>query len=275
MSGSCSGRCSHFRRESDSEAFRAGSRTGNTFASRDEIRYFSCEMTPPTATQAMRILVVEDNPKVALMIKDGLEGEHYLVDTVPDGKGGLRSAQTGNYDLLIVDVMLPALSGLELTRSYRKSGGTTPILMLTARTATEDKVAGLDSGADDYLTKPFAFAELLARIRSLFRRGVLDKTTLLKFADLELDTVSHKANRAGTPIDLTAKEYALLEFFLRNKGSVLSRSIISEHIWDYSFDTGTNLIDVYINHLRAKIESGFTGKLIHTVRGVGYVLRKE
>ena len=232
-------------------------------------------MTTPGPILPMRILVVEDNPKVALMIQDGLIGEKYRVDTVPDGKEGLRMAQSGYYNLLIVDVMLPGLSGLELTSAYRKWGGKTPILMLTAKTATEDKVAGLDSGADDYLTKPFAFAELLARIRSLFRRGVLDKTTLLTFADLELDTVSHKAKRAGKPIDLTAKEYALLEFFLRNRGSVLSRSIISEHIWDYSFDTGTNLIDVYINHLRAKIETGCPGKLIHTVRGVGYVLRKE
>ena len=223
----------------------------------------------------MRILVVEDNPKVASMLQDGLRGEKYDVDTVPDGAEGLRQAREGNYDLLIVDVMLPGMNGFELTKSYRNAGGTTPILMLTAKTATEDKVAGLDSGADDYITKPFAFAELLARMRSLFRRGVLDKTTILTFADLELDTVSHKAKRAGKPIDLTAKEYALLEFFLRNKGSVLSRSIISEHIWDYSFAPGTNLIDVYINHLRAKIENGFSGKLIHTVRGVGYVLRKE
>jgi DNA-binding response OmpR family regulator len=232
-------------------------------------------MNSSGSTQAMRILVVEDNPKVASMLQDGLRGEKYDVDTVPDGAEGLRQARAGNYDLLIVDVMLPGMNGFELTKSYRNAGGTTPILMLTAKTATEDKVVGLDSGADDYLTKPFAFAELLARMRSLFRRGVLDKTTLLKYADLELDTVSHKAKRDGKPIDLTAKEYALLEFFLRNKGSVLSRSIISEHIWDYSFDTGTNLIDVYINHLRAKIETGFAGKLIHTVRGVGYVLRKE
>jgi DNA-binding response OmpR family regulator len=179
------------------------------------------------------------------------------------------------FDLVIIDVMLPGKSGLDVCRELRQRGKDIAVLMLTAKSQLVDRVVGLKLGADDYLTKPFAFAELLARIRSLFRRGVLDKTTLLKFADLELDTVSHKANRAGTPIDLTAKEYALLEFFLRNKGSVLSRSIISEHIWDYSFDTGTNLIDVYINHLRAKIESGFTGKLIHTVRGVGYVLRKE
>ncbi|HUI08916.1 MAG TPA: response regulator transcription factor, partial [Bacteroidota bacterium] len=179
------------------------------------------------------------------------------------------------YDLLIVDVMLPRMNGLQLTTSYRRSGGSTPILMLTAKTSTEDKVSGLDSGADDYLTKPFAFAELLARIRSLLRRGALEKSTVLTIADLELDTITHKAKRAGRTIDLTAKEYALLEFFLRNKERVLSRSIISEHIWEYNFDTGTNLIDVYINHLRSKIESGFDGKLIHTVRGVGYALREE
>ncbi|HTY59276.1 MAG TPA: response regulator transcription factor [Bacteroidota bacterium] len=232
-------------------------------------------MTEPATTQATRVLVIEDNPKVARMLHRGLTDEKYAVDTVPDGKEGLTMAQAGNYDLLIVDVMLPGMNGFELTKSYRNSGGTTPILMLTAKTATDDKVAGLDSGADDYLTKPFAFSELLARMRSLFRRGGLDKNTILTFADLELDTVSHKAKRSGKPIELTAKEYALLEFFLRNQGSVLSRSIISEHIWDYSFDTGTNLIDVYINHLRAKIEAGFPGKLIHTVRGVGYVLREE
>jgi len=199
----------------------------------------------------MRILVVEDEKKVARFIQAGLEEENYEVETAPDGE-----------------------SGLQLTASYRRSGGSTPILMLTAKASTEDKVSGLDSGADDYLTKPFAFAELLARIRSLQRRGALEKSTILTIADLELDTVSHKAKRAGRTIDLTAKEYALLEFFLRNKERVLSRSIISEHIWEYNFDTGTNLIDVYINHLRSKIESGFDGKLIHTVRGVGYALRE-
>jgi DNA-binding response OmpR family regulator len=147
--------------------------------------------------------------------------------------------------------------------------------MLTAKTATEDKVAGLDSGADDYLTKPFAFAELLARVRSLLRRGTLEKTTMLSVADLELDMVTHRARRAGRAIDLTAKEYALLEYFMRNKDRVLSRTIISEHIWDYNFDTGTNLIDVYVSHLRTKIDSSHERKLIHTVRGVGYVMREE
>jgi DNA-binding response OmpR family regulator len=148
-------------------------------------------------------------------------------------------------------------------------------LMLTAKSATEDKVIGLDSGADDYLTKPFAFAELLARVRSLLRRGAIEKSTILKIADLELDTVTHKAKRGGKTIELTAKEYSLLEYFLRNKDRVLSRTIISEHIWDYNFDTGTNIIDVYINHLRNKIDSGSSKKLIHTVRGVGYVMKEE
>jgi DNA-binding response OmpR family regulator len=184
-------------------------------------------------------------------------------------------AETQAYDLVILDVMLPGMNGIEVTRRLRAKAITAPILMLTAKTATEDKVAGLDSGADDYLTKPFAFAELLARVRSLLRRGSLEKSAVLSIADLELDTITHKARRASRAIDLTAKEYALLEYFLRNKDRVLSRTIISEHIWDYNFDTGTNLIDVYISHLRNKIDSGFERKLIHTVRGVGYVMREE
>jgi len=222
----------------------------------------------------MRILIVEDEKKVARFIQQGLEEERYAVEIAQDGEEGLRKAKAGEFELLIVDVMMPKMSGLELTRTYRQGGGSAPILMLTAKIATDDKVAGLDSGADDYLTKPFAFAELLARVRSLLRRGTLEKSTMLSVADLELDTVSHKARRGGLTIDLTAKEYALLEFFLRNKERVLSRTIISEHIWAYNFDTGTNLIDVYVNHLRSKIDSGFGIKLIHTVRGVGYVLRE-
>ena len=223
----------------------------------------------------MRILVVEDEKKVARFIQQGLEEEHYTVDVAYDGEKGLQQAESQDYDLLVLDVMLPKRSGIELTRSYRAGGKTTPILMLTAKTTTDDKVAGLDSGADDYLTKPFAFAELLARVRSLLRRGAKEKSTILTIADLELDTVLHKAKRSTRSIELTAKEYALLEYFLRNKERVLSRTIISEHIWDYNFDTGTNLIDVYINHLRNKIDSGFEKKLIHTVRGVGYVMREE
>jgi heavy metal response regulator len=223
----------------------------------------------------MRILVVEDEKKVARFIQQGLEEEHYAVDICHDGTEGLTLAETGSFDVIILDVMLPGKDGFEITRELRAERVTTPILMLTAKTATEDKVAGLDSGADDYLTKPFAFAELLARVRSLLRRGTQEKTTQLTAADLELDTISHRARRGGKTIELTAKEYALLEFLLRNKDRVLSRTIIAEHIWDYHFDTGTNLIDVYINHLRNKVDTGFDLKLIHTVRGVGYVLKEE
>jgi DNA-binding response OmpR family regulator len=223
----------------------------------------------------MRILVVEDERKVARFIQQALEEERHAVEIAYDGERGLTLAGSQEYDLLILDVMLPKKNGLDITREYRSQRRTTPILMLTAKTATEDKVAGLDCGADDYLTKPFAVAELLARVRSLLRRGGAEKPTVLKASDLELDTVSHKAKRAGHPIELTAKEYALLEYLLRNKGRVLSRSVIAEHIWDYHFDTGTNLIDVYINHLRNKIDSGFPAKLLHTVRGVGYVIREE
>jgi DNA-binding response OmpR family regulator len=222
----------------------------------------------------MRILVVEDEKKVARFIQQGLEDEHYTVDVAFDGEEGLRASEAGGYDLLIYDVMMPKMNGLDLTRAYRRNGGVSPILMLTAKISTDDKVAGLDSGADDYLTKPFAFAELLARVRSLLRRGTIEKATVLTAADLELDTVTHKARRGGREIELTAKEYALLEFFLRNKDRTLSRTIISEHIWEYHFDTGTNLIDVFVNHLRNKVDSGYPLKLLHTVRGVGYILRE-
>jgi heavy metal response regulator len=223
----------------------------------------------------MRILVVEDEKKVARFIQQGLEEEHYTVDVAHDGESGLQMAESEHYDLLILDIMLPKKSGLELIKEFRERGGAVPALMLTAKAATEDKVAGLDSGADDYLTKPFAFAELLARVRSLLRRSSKEKSTLLAMADLELDTVTHRAKRADRTIELTAKEYALLEYFLRNRDRVLSRTIIAEHIWDYNFDTGTNIIDVYVNHLRNKIENAGEKKLIHTVRGVGYVMKEE
>jgi heavy metal response regulator len=223
----------------------------------------------------VRILVVEDEKKVAQFITQALEEEEYTVDVAHDGEQGLALAQAQKYDVIVLDVMLPRMSGLEVMREFRVHSGSTPTLMLTAKTAVEDRVAGLDSGADDYLTKPFAVAELLARIRSLLRRGTMDKTTLLTIADLELDTVSHRARRGGVDIELTAKEYALLEFFLRNRGRVLSRTSISEHIWRYNFDTGTNIIDVYVNHLRNKIDEGFEPRLIHTVRGVGYVMKEN
>ncbi len=223
----------------------------------------------------MHILVIEDERKVARLIQKGLEEEAYAVDVAHDGERGLSMSETHQYDLLIVDVMLPKMNGMELVQVIRSRKGKTPILMLTAKATIEDKVAGLDSGADDYLTKPFAFEELLARVRSLLRRGAQQKSTILAIADLELDTVTHKAKRGGRTIELTAKEYALLDYFLQNKDRVLTRSAISEHIWDYNFDTGTNIIDVYINHLRNKVDNNFDKKLIHTVRGVGYVLKEE
>jgi len=226
------------------------------------------------ADRFMRILLVEDEKKVAKFIQQGLEEEHYAVDVAHDGEKGLQMALNENYDVLILDVMLPKMNGLDLIKTVRAKHKTTPTLMLTAKTATEDKVAGLDSGADDYLTKPFAFEELVARVRSLLRRGAQEKSTILKVADLELDTVTHKAKRMNKTIELTAKEYSLLEYFMRNKERVLSRTIIAEHIWDYNFDTGTNIIDVYVNHLRNKVDDGFERKLIHTVRGVGYVMKE-
>jgi heavy metal response regulator len=224
---------------------------------------------------AMTILVVEDEKKVSSLIRKGLEEEEYAVEVAQDGEKGFQLASTGRYDLLILDVMLPRKDGFTIVRDLRAAGTMTPVLMLTARTSTDDKVQGLDSGADDYLTKPFAFEELLARVRSLLRRGALDRAGVLAIADLELDPVTRKARRAGRSIDLTAKEFALLEFFLRNKERVLTRAAIAEKIWDYTFDTGTNIIDVYINHLRNKIDSGFDRKLIHTVRGVGYLLKED
>jgi heavy metal response regulator len=223
----------------------------------------------------MRILVIEDEKKVLKFLKQGLEEEHYTVDSVGDGEAGYQAALTGNYDLLILDILLPKKDGITLLRELRAKHINTPVLMLTAKTSIEDKVEGLDAGADDYLTKPFSFAELLARVRSLLRRGASEKSTMLKVADLHLDTVAHKAKRGERMIELTGKEYALLEYFMRNMNRVLTRTLISEHIWNYNFDTGTNVIDVYINHLRSKIDDGFDKKLLHTVRSVGYVLKDE
>ncbi|MGA9117236.1 MAG: response regulator transcription factor [Bacteroidota bacterium] len=222
-----------------------------------------------------RILVVEDEKKVARFVRRALEEEEYEVDVAHDGEQGLAMATAGSYDLIILDVMLPRMDGMEVMRALRGRHTAIPTLMLTAKTATEDKVAGLDSGADDYLTKPFAVVELLARVRSLLRRGGRDRGTILSVADLELDTVKHVARRGGRIIELTAKEYALLEFLLRNKGRVVNRSSIAERIWNYTFDPGTNIIDVYVNHLRNKIDGGTDRKLIHTVRGVGYGIREE
>ena len=218
----------------------------------------------------MRILVVEDEQKVARFLKKGLEAEGYEVVTASDGKAGEKLARTEIYDLILLDVLLPKKDGFEVLRDLRKDEIRIPILMLTARSTTEDIVGGLDQGADDYLTKPFAFTELLARIRSLMRRGTVK--TRLKYSDLSLDTITHRANRSERVIELTAREYALLEYFIRNRGKLITREELSREIWGYNFDPGTNVVDVYVNHLRKKIDTDFELKLLQTERGKGYYL---
>ncbi|HET6371598.1 MAG TPA: response regulator transcription factor [Nitrospiria bacterium] len=221
----------------------------------------------------MRFLVVEDEEKVARFVRRALEEEHYAVDLAGDGESALEQIEVIPYDLIILDLTLPKKGGLELLHLLRQRGNKIPVLILTARTSVEDRVKGLDLGADDYLVKPFAIAELLARVRVLLRRGGREPVARLQADDLTLDLVSHEVYRAGKKIDLTSKEYALLEYFLRNPNRVLTRSMIAEHVWDIHFDTFTNLIDVYISYLRNKIDRGFKRPLIHTVRGVGYVLK--
>ncbi len=223
----------------------------------------------------MRILVIEDEKKVANFIKKGLEEEHYAVDTAYDGEIGLYMAETNEYDLLILDLMIPKIDGWEVLKRLRNNRNNVPILVLTAKDTVEDIVRGLDSGCDDYLTKPFEFLEFLARVRALLRREKLDKEPLLKMDDLTLSPVTHKVMRKGKEIELTSKEYALLEYFIRNPNKVLTRTMISEHVWDYHFDSMTNVIDVYVNYLRKKIDKGFESKLIHTIRGVGYILSAD
>jgi heavy metal response regulator len=223
----------------------------------------------------VKILVVEDEKKVAAFIKKGLEQEHYTVEVASNGEEGEQRAFSEPYDLLILDILMPKKDGLTMLQELRAKNVSTPVLMITAKGAVEDKVKGLDTGADDYLVKPFAFAELLARVRSLLRRRGSDTATHLAIGDLTLDLVTHKAKRGGRTIELTAKEYMLLEYFMRNKNKVLSRMTISEHIWHYNFDTGTNIIDVFVNHLRTKIDGKSEKRLIHTVRGVGYMLKEN
>jgi heavy metal response regulator len=220
------------------------------------------------------ILLVEDEKKVSKFIKQGLEGEGFIVDTAFNGEEGFLKAQEGTFNLIILDVMMPKMDGFEVLEKLRISKIHTPVLMLTAKDSLSDKVTGLNLGADDYLTKPFAFEELLARIKSLLRRGEI-KSTQMKVGDLELDTVRHKAKRNNIEIELTSREYALLEFFMRNKNTTVTRETISEKIWNINFDTGTNVIDVYVNHLRQKVDGNFDKKLIHTVRGAGYVMKED
>jgi two-component system copper resistance phosphate regulon response regulator CusR len=223
----------------------------------------------------MRILVVEDEKKVASFIKKGLEAERYAVDVVHDGKSGLDMAETFEYDLLILDLMLPILSGSDVLIDLRRKKPQLPILVLTARDALQDKLLHFERGCDDYLTKPFAFAELVMRVKALLRRTGPERKNQLQIADMILDRTTRKVIRAGKTIELTVKEFALLEYLMIHAGAVCSRNMIIEHIWDQSFDSFTNVVDVYIRYLRNKIDKPFEPRLIHTVRGVGYVLREE
>lgn len=222
----------------------------------------------------MRILVVEDERKVANFIKNGLEEERYIVETAGDGITGLEMAMNNEFDAILLDVMLPGKDGFSILKELRNVGITTPVLMLTARGTTEDRVQGLDLGADDYLSKPFSFEELAARLRSILRRLSPEKSTKLKCGDLVLDTVSHVAFRFEEEIELTTKEYALLEYLIRNKNKILSRSTITQHVWKHNFDPESNIIDVYIKRLRSKIEKDDNTKpLIQSIRGVGYRMK--
>jgi len=223
----------------------------------------------------MRILVIEDEKKIASFIKRGLKEKSYSVDVAFDGDKGLFLAEINPYDLIVLDIMLPGKDGLFICRQLRSKNIDVPILMLTARDEVEDKVSGLDSGADDYLTKPFAFGEFLARVRALIRRKDKAKATKLKVADLELDQLSHKVRRAGKEIELTSTEYAFLEYMMLNANQVVTRTMISEHVWNEDFDSFSNVINVYVNYLRNKIDAGFDKKLIHSIRGTGYILKEE
>jgi two-component system copper resistance phosphate regulon response regulator CusR len=220
----------------------------------------------------MRILLVEDDSRIARFVSQALREQAYAVDATADGDDALYKASVNDYDAVILDVMIPGRDGFEVCRELRASGSSVPVIMLTARDAVPDRVAGLDSGADDYLTKPFEVSELLARLRALLRRGLTVRPALLTITDLRIDTRAHAVTRAGRGIELTAKEYALLEYLARERGRVLTRSEIAEHVWDENFDPFSNLIDVNINRLRRKIDDGFAVPLIHTRRGEGYML---
>ncbi len=218
----------------------------------------------------MRILVIEDEKKLSGFISKGLLEEHYAVDIANDGEKGLALALEQQYDAIVLDLNLPKIDGLDVLRQVREQKITVPVLILTARGTTPEKVAGLDAGADDYLTKPFVFEELAARLRSLLRRPTVEKSTVLRVRDLVLDTVTHTAKRGGKVIEFTAKEYALLEYLIRNKGRMLSRSVIAQHVWSYNFFTESNIIDVYINRLRHKINDTPGNSIITSIRSVGY-----
>ena len=222
----------------------------------------------------MRLLVIEDEQKVANFIRQGLEEEGYAVDHAADGTSGLQIALEGLHDVIVLDVMLPKLDGLSVLQQLRQAHVATPVLLLTVRATIEDKVLGLDAGADDYLTKPFAFDEFVARVRALLRRRAETAPPVLQVADLALDPARRVVSRGDRKIDLTPREFALLDYFMRNPDRVLTRTMIANRVWDYTFDTSTNVIDVYVNYLRKKIDTGHDSKLLHTVRGVGYVMKE-
>ncbi len=223
----------------------------------------------------MRILLVEDEPKVAGFVRRGLMAERYAVDSASDGREGLELAEAFPYDLIVLDLMLPGLDGREVLQRIRRKNTCVPVLVLTARDAIEDKVRLFDAGAYDYLTKPFALAEVLGRTKALLRRGPVNRSSTLTLCDLELDRLTQQVRRAGRRIELTAKEYGLLEYMMLNPDRVLSRNMIIEHVWDQSFDGITNIVDVYVRHLRSKVDDNHEIKLIRTVRGAGYIMRGE
>jgi len=221
----------------------------------------------------MKIIIVEDDKTVGEYVQHGLEEQHYHADLVDDGLEGLRLISGGKYELAVLDLRLPGMNGVEMVRTLRDRGIGIPILVLTAQDALESKVAALRAGADDYVTKPFAFEELLARVEALARRPRQVATPVLRVGDLEVDTHTREVRRGDRPIELTPKEYAVLEYLVRHQGRVMSRTLITEYAWDYHFDPGTNIVDVVINRLRKKLEQGQASKILHTVRGVGYVVK--
>lgn len=223
----------------------------------------------------MRILIVEDDAALASFIRKGLEAEHYAVDSVTDGEQGRSMALEFDYDLLVLDLNLPNVDGISILKSLRQRKSSVPVMILTARSRVEDRVQCLDTGADDYLVKPFSFLELSARARALLRRSHLPSESVLTVRDLRLDRVERRVGRGGRRIDLTTKEFALLEYLMRNAGRRLTRAMIIEHVWNSTFDSTTNVVDVYINYLRRKVDDGFSPSLIHTVRGVGYQLSPD